>query len=64
MADIKIRFYPHVDIKDIDSGLTSFIGWQRLQEYLLPAFDIKENERLVGISVTESGIKAKIEKVI
>lgn len=56
-------FYPDVDKNDLESGLISEISWQRLVTYLDAAFFIKPNERIAGITVTELGIKAKIETV-
>jgi hypothetical protein len=63
----KIIFYPGVDKEkledreDLETGLISEISWQRMHDYLEKAFAIKEHERLVGITVTEYGIKAKIK---
>jgi len=57
---IQAKFYPDVDIKDLECGVISEISWQRLEPFLSQAFAISNNEQLVGITVTESGIKAKI----
>ena len=58
---IKKTFYPGIDIKDLETGTISEIGWQRLHPFLEQAFSINGNEMLVGITVTDTGIKAKIE---
>ena len=60
---IKAKFYPHVDISDLEHGTITFCSWQRLEPYLKQAFSIKGNERLVGIVADESGVKGKIEYV-
>lgn len=58
-----ITFYPSRSEKDIEEcSLTSFIGWQRLSGYLEKAFEISENEMLIGIEVSDLGITAKIER--
>lgn len=59
---IQVKFYPHVDKKDLESGTICELSWQTLHKDLQKAFAIKDNESLVGITVTESGIKAKIER--
>lgn len=64
MSDkIQVTFYPGVDKNDLESGRMSEISWQRLSDWLDKAFAIKDNEKLVGITVTEYGVKAKIEIV-
>jgi hypothetical protein len=62
---IKIQhtFYSDVDIKNLEDGRISYIDFDRLKPYLIQAFGIKPYERLSGITVTESGIKAKIELI-
>ncbi len=60
---IQQTFYPGVDKKDLETGTVSEISWQRLHEHLEKAFNIASNEKLVGITVTELGVKAKIEFV-
>lgn len=57
---IQAKFYPDVDIKELDWGTISELSWQRLEPYLSQAFAIRDNEQLVGITVTESGIRGKI----
>lgn len=58
---MKIRtiFYPDVDINDLDCGTICELSWQRLYPYLSQAFAIRDNEQLIGITATESGIKGK-----
>lgn len=58
---IQITFYPDVDKKDLEDGLMAETSWQRLLPHLAQCFGIKPNERLLGITVTEAGIKGKIE---
>lgn len=58
---IQATFYPGVNKNDLETGTMSEISWQRLHDYLEQAFAIKPNEKLVGITVSEYGIKAKIE---
>lgn len=59
-----IKFYPDVDMKDIDNGgVMSEISWQRLHTHLEKAFNVRENERLIGITVTELGVKAKFDRI-
>lgn len=61
MSKIQATFYPGVDKKDLEWGTISEISWQQLRDHLGKAFAIKPNERLVGITVSEYGIKAKIQ---
>ncbi len=61
MSSFKITFYPDVDKSNLDSGIISEISWQRLKPYLDQAFGVDSREKLIGITVTESGIKAKFE---
>jgi len=62
MSDkIQVTFYPGVDKKSLDEGFCSEISWQRMSEHLDEIFKVRENEKLVGITVTEYGIKAKFE---
>ncbi len=58
---IQQTFYPGISKTDLESGTISEIGWQTLHKYLEQAFQITGKERLVGITVTEAGIKAKIQ---
>jgi hypothetical protein len=60
---IQATFYPGVNKSDLEAGRISEISWQRMSEHLDKIFAVKENERLVGVTVTEYGIKAKIEIV-
>ena len=41
-------------------GLTNYISWDRMKEYIAIASGIKENEQLDGIIVDDDGIKARI----
>lgn len=60
---IQVVFYPDVSKSELDgTGTVSEIGWQRLHSFLEKAFELREGERLVGITVTEAGIKAKFER--
>ncbi len=62
---IEITFYPDVK-KPIDgSGTFSEANWHNkpMSECLDKLFNIQPDERLEGIIVTESGIKARIGKV-
>lgn len=58
---IQQTFYPDVDKGDLEYGTMNEISWQRLHQYLEQAVALKPNERLVGITVSEYGVKAKIE---
>lgn len=52
-----ITFYPDVEKTSIGSGTCSEISWQKLHEHLEKAFELRKNEKLIGIEVTEAGIK-------
>lgn len=58
---MKITFYPGVDKTDLNSGVLSEISWQRLLPYLEEVFYVNDNEKIIGITVSEYGIKAKFE---
>ena len=58
---IQATFYPGISKNDLESGAMSEISWQRLHPFLEQAFNIREGEKLVGITVTEYGVKAKFE---
>lgn len=58
---MKVTFYPHVDKNDLDSGVMSEISWQRLFPFLEQAFAVRTGEKLLGITISEYGIKAKFE---
>ena len=61
MSNIRISFYPGVNKSELDSGVISEISWQRLHPFLEQAFTIRKGERLVGITITAAGIRAKFE---
>lgn len=45
-----------------DTGVMGFASWERLIEYLEPAFNIKKNEEFISVlRVTENGIQVKIQ---
>jgi hypothetical protein len=64
---------PHKLVKSFDkntdelniesSGVFSNRSWESFMPLLRHHFDIKPNEKIVGIVVTDLGIKAKIETV-
>ena len=58
---MKVTFFPGVDKNDLDSGVMSEISWQRLLPFLEQAFVIRENEKILGITISEYGIKAKFQ---
>ncbi len=60
---IQITFYPGVENKDLESGECSFATWQSKDMSLAMdmLFHIKPTERLLGITIGEDGIKAKID---
>jgi hypothetical protein len=58
---IKVTFYPDVDKNELDSGLCNEISWNTIHPHLKDIFGVLPGERLVGITVTEYGIKAKFE---
>jgi hypothetical protein len=60
---IQAHFYPDVDKKELETGVMTYISFQRLQPFLEKAIDLKPNERLVGITVDGCGLKCKIEMV-
>jgi hypothetical protein len=60
MEPIIIHFYPDVDPKNLP-GTVSEIGWQRLHDHLESAFKIRDGEMLVGITVTQAGIKGHFD---
>lgn len=43
------------------SGLMSEISWERLKPFLDLAFNKQTKEKLVGIEITERGIRAQFE---
>lgn len=60
--EIKKSFKPGLNPKtDLESGMMSSLSWHNLKKYLDIAFRLNENEEIVGITITEDGIKAKIE---
>lgn len=60
---LNISFYPDVKESDLESGTISEIDWQKLKPFFEKAFCMRDNEMLVGITVTESGIRARIEYI-
>lgn len=60
---IQVTFYPDVDKNQLGSGVMSEISWQRLHTYLEQAFAVRDGERLIGITVTETGIKANFDTI-
>ncbi len=59
---IKVTFYPDVNKNDLDSGVCNEVSWNTIHPCLKDMFGVLPSERLVGITVTEYGIKAKFEK--
>ena len=58
---MKVIFFPNVDKNDLDSGVMSEISWQRLLPFLEQAFAVKEDEEILGITISEYGVKAKFQ---
>lgn len=58
---LQILYARNADDKDLESGLMSSISWQRMKPLLEKEFGINGREILVGITVTNEGIKGKID---
>lgn len=56
----QIVFYPDIKKDDLSNGCISEIGWNEMHHTLEKVFKIKKGERLVGITVTDRGIRGKI----
>lgn len=58
---IKKSFYPEVDISELEYGTMNSCSWERLKPFLEQAAGLKPNEKLVGLTANEDGLKLKIE---
>lgn len=50
--------------KEFNDGTMSQISWHTLKPYIEHAFSKKPGEKIIGLEVSEFGIKAKFEKNI
>lgn len=60
---IKVTFYPDVNKNELNSGVINELSWNTLHPHLENIFGVTGDERLVGITVSEYGIKAKFETI-
>jgi hypothetical protein len=61
MENFKVVFDSRLKESDLDFGRMSSIDWNNMMPFLRIAFQCKKNETIVGITVSATGIKAKIE---
>jgi len=63
MEDFKVVFDSRLKDSDLESGILATIRWADMMPYLRQTFYCKDDEKIVGITVSKEGIKAKIEYV-
>lgn len=60
---IKVYFDPSKGEENLESGVINSLSWKTLLPCLEKGFAKKDNERIVGFTVTEYGIMAKFENI-
>lgn len=61
MENFKVIFDLRLKESDLHVGVMSGLTWETMMPYLRQAFQCKDNEKIVALSVWEGGIKAKFE---
>ncbi len=59
---MKVIFKQGVKESEIGSGVCSIASWANIYPYLGNIFAVKPNEEIIGIEVSEEGIKATFAK--
>lgn len=57
------KLRPLTTVRD-GSGLTAFVGWDRLRPYLEEAIGLKPHEQIVSVEVSDQGLDVRLSMTV